>query len=183
MVNYRSKYRRVGTPNAINIEVIVSNYVQRHKAQCDIEQTCYLLNFIIDLFSIFHRHNRCLNNVVQKSKHQTLDTYLKIHSQSKQLKTDIHKYLHSGRRETCNSVRYVVGAAVAVDGGGVYCERALGTRGGGRRAGGAGLRRRHSTRRSSDSGTRGHVTRDADADCRAPPRTVTAARPKHPALL
>lgn len=91
---------------------------------------------------------------MQKSKHQTLVTYLKIHSQSKQLKTDIHKYLHSGRRETCNSVRYVVGAVDAVEGGVVQAAR--GNRGGGaggRRArwsgaGGAGLRRRHNTRHS-----------------------------------
>lgn len=46
------------TPNAIKIEVIVSNYVQRHKAQYDIEQTCYLFNFIIDPFSLDNRHNR-----------------------------------------------------------------------------------------------------------------------------
>lgn len=69
---------------------------------------------------------------MQKSKHQTLVTYLKIHSQSKQLKTDIHKYLHSGRRETCNSVRYGVGA---VDGGVVQARRGGGGgAGGGRRA-------------------------------------------------
>lgn len=41
-------------------------------------------------------------------------TYLKIHSQSKQLKTDIHKYLHSGRRGTCKRVRQGVRAAGSV---------------------------------------------------------------------
>lgn len=65
---------------------------------------------------------------MQKSKHQTLLTYLKIHSQSKQLKTDIHKYLHSGRRER-RLVAYVRGRARRAEngGGGRRARRARGT--------------------------------------------------------
>lgn len=122
---------------------------------------------------------------MQESKHQTLVTYLKIHSQSKQLKTDIHKYLHSGRRETCNSVRYGVGA---VDDGLVVARRGPcgGGDGGGRRARangtcGAGLRRRHNTRHSwARRRRRAAATwRGTRTPTDAPPAPARPARRRH----
>lgn len=105
------------------------------------------------------------NIIVQKSKHQTLLTYLKIHSQSKQLKTDIHKYLHSGRCER-SLVACVRGRARrAVNSGcGRRARRARGTCT-------ARPARRHNTARAARAGD-GQGTRPPTDACRR------AARPE-----
>lgn len=99
---------------------------------------------------------------MQKSKHQTLLTYLKIHSQSKQLKTDIHKYLHFGRCER-SLVACVRGRArcAEISGGGRRARRARGTCT-------ARPARRHNTARAARAGD-GQGTRPPTDAAAAPP--------------